>query len=107
MRRRQHPKRNTQPRVNAEGYLRRGASRYGASPRRSARYFVNGVGLGFNSAPEAGASAPCARDRRSPSASKPKLFADHNKTFQVPQKMLEAFAPNNRVVEKYFKRPQK
>src|SRR5436190_12629594 len=37
---------------------------------------------------------------------KPKLFADHNKPFQVPQKMLEAFAPNNRVVEKYFKRPQ-
>ena len=37
---------------------------------------------------------------------KPKLFADHNKPFQVPQQMLEAFAPNNRVVEKYFKRPQ-
>jgi len=37
---------------------------------------------------------------------KPKLFADHNKPFQVPQKMLEAFAPTNRVVEKYFKRPQ-
>ena len=37
---------------------------------------------------------------------KPKLIADHNKPFQVPQRMLEAFAPNNRVVEKYFKRPQ-
>jgi hypothetical protein len=37
---------------------------------------------------------------------KPRLPIDHNKPFQVPQKMLEAFAPNNRVVEKYFKRPQ-
>ena len=37
---------------------------------------------------------------------KPELFADHNKSYQVPAKMLEAFAPNNRVVEKYFKRPQ-
>ena len=37
---------------------------------------------------------------------KPKLIADHNKSYQVPAKMLEAFAPNNRVVEKYFKRPQ-
>ena len=37
---------------------------------------------------------------------KPKLIADHNKSYQVPQRMLEAFAPNNRVVEKYFKRPQ-
>ncbi|MBI3874980.1 MAG: DUF1501 domain-containing protein [Verrucomicrobia bacterium] len=37
---------------------------------------------------------------------KPKLIADHNKPYQVPQKMLEAFAPNNRVVEKFFKRPQ-
>lgn len=36
---------------------------------------------------------------------KPKLFADHNKSYQVPAKMLEAFALNNRVVEKYFKRP--
>lgn len=36
---------------------------------------------------------------------KPKLIEDHNKAFQVPAKMLEAFAPNNRVVEKYFKRP--
>ena len=37
---------------------------------------------------------------------KPKLFADHNKSYRVPQKMLEAFAPNNRSAEKYFKRPQ-
>ncbi len=37
---------------------------------------------------------------------KPRLFADHNKPYQVPQKMLEAFAPNNRVVEKFFKKPQ-
>jgi hypothetical protein len=37
---------------------------------------------------------------------KPRLIADHNRPFQVPQRMLEAFAPNNRVVEKYFKRPQ-
>ncbi len=37
---------------------------------------------------------------------KPKLIADHNKPFQVPEKMLAAFAANNRSVEKYFKRPQ-
>lgn len=37
---------------------------------------------------------------------KPRLIADHNKPFQVPARMLEAFAPNNRAVEKYFKRPQ-
>jgi hypothetical protein len=37
---------------------------------------------------------------------KPKLVADHNKSFIVPEKMLAAFAPDNRVVEKYFKRPQ-
>jgi hypothetical protein len=37
---------------------------------------------------------------------KPKLFEDHNKSFLVPQKMLEAFAPDNRVPEKYFKKPQ-
>lgn len=37
---------------------------------------------------------------------KPRLFVDHNRPFQVPQRMLEAFAPDNRVVEKYFKRPQ-
>jgi hypothetical protein len=37
---------------------------------------------------------------------KPKLIADHNQSFIVPEKMLRAFAPDNRVVEKYFKRPQ-
>jgi hypothetical protein len=37
---------------------------------------------------------------------KPQLFADHNKSYRVPAKMLEAFAPDNRSVEKYFKRPQ-
>ena len=37
---------------------------------------------------------------------KPKLFADHNKSYKVPAKMLEAFAPDNRSAEKYFKRPQ-
>src|SRR5688572_5749010 len=37
---------------------------------------------------------------------KPRLFADHNRPFHVPERMLQAFAPNNRVVEKYFKRPQ-
>jgi hypothetical protein len=37
---------------------------------------------------------------------KPRLFTDHNKPYHVPAKMLEAFAPNNRAVEKYFKRPQ-
>jgi hypothetical protein len=37
---------------------------------------------------------------------KPALVADHNKAFLVPEKMLMAFAPDNRSVEKYFKRPQ-
>lgn len=37
---------------------------------------------------------------------KPRLFADHNKSYQVPARMLEAFALNNRSVEKFFKRPQ-
>jgi hypothetical protein len=37
---------------------------------------------------------------------KPRLAADHNKPYQVPEKMLEAFAPNNRVAQKFFKRPQ-
>jgi len=37
---------------------------------------------------------------------KPRLIADHNKTYHVPAKMLEAFAPSNRAVEKFFKRPQ-
>jgi hypothetical protein len=37
---------------------------------------------------------------------KPRLFTDHNKPYQVPKRMLEAFAPDNRSVQKYFKRPQ-
>jgi hypothetical protein len=37
---------------------------------------------------------------------KPRLIADHNKPYKVPQRMLEAFAPDNRSAEKYFKRPQ-
>jgi hypothetical protein len=37
---------------------------------------------------------------------KPRLFADHNKSYQVPERMLEAFALNNRSIEKYFKKPQ-
>ncbi len=37
---------------------------------------------------------------------KPRLIAEHNQTYHVPAKMLEAFAPNNRAVEKFFKRPQ-
>lgn len=37
---------------------------------------------------------------------KPRLFAEHNQPYHVPAKMLEAFAPNNRAVEKFFKRPQ-
>src|SRR5579871_6530877 len=36
---------------------------------------------------------------------KPRLFADHTKPYKVPQRMLKAFAPDNRSVEKYFKRP--
>lgn len=36
---------------------------------------------------------------------KPRLFSDHNKPFQVPKKMLEAFAGNNRSEVKFFKRP--
>src|SRR6478609_5766828 len=35
---------------------------------------------------------------------KPRLIADHNKPFRVPRRMLEAFAPDNRSAEKYFKR---
>src|SRR6476620_9345120 len=37
---------------------------------------------------------------------KPRLIADHNRPYRVPERMLQAFAPNNRVVEKYFKAPQ-
>ncbi len=36
---------------------------------------------------------------------KPRLFADHGKTYQVPQIMLQAFAANNRAATKFFKRP--
>ena len=36
---------------------------------------------------------------------KPKLIADHGETYKVPEIMLEAFALNNRVAEKFFKRP--
>src|SRR5688572_18896664 len=36
---------------------------------------------------------------------KPKLIADHNQPYQVPKKMLDAFAPNNRSEVKYFKKP--
>jgi len=36
---------------------------------------------------------------------KPRLFADHNEPYQVPKKMLQAFAANNRSEVKYFKRP--
>ncbi len=33
------------------------------------------------------------------------LFEDHGKTYQVPEIMLRAFAPNNRAAGKFFKRP--
>jgi hypothetical protein len=36
---------------------------------------------------------------------KPRLIADHNQPYEVPKKMLEAFAPNNRSAVKFFKRP--
>jgi hypothetical protein len=36
---------------------------------------------------------------------KPALFEDQGKTYQVPEIMLRAFAPNNRAAAKYFKRP--
>jgi hypothetical protein len=36
---------------------------------------------------------------------KPRLIADHNQPYQVPKKMLDAFAANNRSDVKYFKRP--
>ncbi len=36
---------------------------------------------------------------------KPRLFTDHNLPYQVPKKMLDAFAPNNRSEVKFFKRP--
>ncbi len=37
---------------------------------------------------------------------KPRLIADHNKPYEVPKKMLEAFAPENRSEVKFYKRPQ-
>jgi hypothetical protein len=37
---------------------------------------------------------------------KPKLISDHNSPFQVPSKMLEAFAKDNRSEVKFFKKPQ-
>src|SRR6188768_1473780 len=36
---------------------------------------------------------------------KPRLFTDHNQPYQVPKKMLEAFAGDNRSEVKFFKRP--
>ena len=36
---------------------------------------------------------------------KPRLFADHNQPYEVPKKMLKAFAADNRSAVKYFKRP--
>ncbi len=36
---------------------------------------------------------------------KPKLIADHNAPYQVPKKMLDAFAQENRSEVKYFKKP--
>jgi hypothetical protein len=36
---------------------------------------------------------------------KPRLFTGHGETYKVPQIMLEAFALNNRAVDKFFKRP--
>lgn len=36
---------------------------------------------------------------------KPRLFADHGQPYEVPKKMLEAFAANNRSAVKYFKKP--
>lgn len=36
---------------------------------------------------------------------KPRLFKDHGQPYEVPKKMLEAFASTNRSAVKYFKRP--
>lgn len=36
---------------------------------------------------------------------KPRLIADHNQPYQVPRKMLDAFAADNRSEVKYFKKP--
>ncbi len=37
---------------------------------------------------------------------KPRLISDHNQPYDVPRKMLEAFAPENRSEVKFYKRPQ-
>jgi hypothetical protein len=36
---------------------------------------------------------------------KPKLISDHNQPYEVPRKMLDAFAPENRSAVKFYKRP--
>ena len=36
---------------------------------------------------------------------KPRLIADHTQPYQVPKKMLEAFAENNRSEVKFYKKP--
>lgn len=36
---------------------------------------------------------------------KPRLIADHNQPYEVPKKMLEAFALNNRSEVKFYKKP--
>ena len=36
---------------------------------------------------------------------KPRLLSDHNAPYQVPKKMLDAFAPENRSAVKFYKRP--
>ncbi len=36
---------------------------------------------------------------------KPRLISDHNLPYQVPKKMLDAFAPENRSEVKFFKKP--
>ncbi|MGV3530736.1 MAG: DUF1501 domain-containing protein [Chthoniobacteraceae bacterium] len=36
---------------------------------------------------------------------KPRLFSDHNLPYEVPKKMLDAFAPDNRSEVKYYKKP--
>lgn len=36
---------------------------------------------------------------------KPRLIADHNQPYEVPKRMLEAFAANNRSPVKFFKKP--
>jgi len=37
---------------------------------------------------------------------KPKLIADHNKPYVVPDELLKAFGSDNRKQEKFFKKPQ-